>query len=182
MIPTPSAISNLSPLVSLLKKNDQITLTSYTKTPRTHGKISFLSANTFISFPNQQWMNLAPPYQDPQPNLPNDQLNHPKLTKPPKLPLSILQSVLPETIIALIHHAVVPPVSIQSSPKPFSQNPTVTIPMKLKAHPKTSTWISALRKVVCLVAFNKVVCLVVIITFYFMVLSWLALRFGFCQL
>ncbi|KAH9792730.1 hypothetical protein KPL71_004252 [Citrus sinensis] len=45
---------------------------------------------------------------DPPPNLPNDQLSHPKLTKPPKLPLTILQSVLPETIIALIHHAVVP--------------------------------------------------------------------------
>ncbi|KAH9734689.1 hypothetical protein KPL71_017455 [Citrus sinensis] len=54
--------------------------------------------------------------QDPHLNLPNDQLNHPKLTKPPKLPLSILQSVLPETIIALIHHAVAPPEDVD---KPF---------------------------------------------------------------
>ncbi|KAH9698112.1 Endonuclease [Citrus sinensis] len=64
----------------------------------------------FIAHASGHFSNTQKHYHsDPQPNLPKDQLNHPKLTKPPKLPLSILQSVLPETIIALIHHAVVPP-------------------------------------------------------------------------
>ncbi|KAH9762887.1 hypothetical protein KPL70_000974 [Citrus sinensis] len=61
------------------------------------------------SFPNRQWMNPDLLNQDPPANQ-HYQLNLPKLTKPPKLPLSILQSVLPETIIALVHHAVVPPL------------------------------------------------------------------------
>ncbi|KAH9752189.1 hypothetical protein KPL71_014605 [Citrus sinensis] len=128
MIPTPSAISKPKSTGIIIKEERP----DYT---------DFLYQD-FTSFPNQQWMNLDPLNQDPPPNLPNDQLNHPKLTKPPKLPLSILQSVLPETIIALIHHAVVPLVSIQSSPKLSSKSILTLVirtQMRLKAHPKTST-------------------------------------------
>ncbi|KAH9801309.1 hypothetical protein KPL71_000978 [Citrus sinensis] len=66
------------------------------------------------SFPNRQWMNPDLLNQDPPANQ-HYQLNLPKLTKPPKLPLSILQSVLPKTIIALVHHAVVPPALVWSA-------------------------------------------------------------------
>ena len=166
---------NRNPRESLSKKKSQTTLTSFSKTPKTPGKISFPSANISNSFRNHPWMN-----QDPHPNLPKltRPLNPPKLTKP----LKHHQGQDTDEIV-LIPFAMVPTVSIQSSPTPFFQNPTVALTlMKPIAHPKTITWISALHKVVCLVAFNKVVCLVVIIMFYFMVLSWLALRFGFCQL
>ncbi|KAH9780659.1 hypothetical protein KPL71_008162 [Citrus sinensis] len=89
-----------------------------------------------------------PYFQHPDTNLfwTQDQDHHPnpqKLTKPlryqaPGPSHHLLSQVTDE--IALIHLAVAPTVSIQSSPKPFSQNTTVTLTqMKLKAHPKTTT-------------------------------------------
>ncbi|KAH9780736.1 hypothetical protein KPL71_008195 [Citrus sinensis] len=142
MIPTPSAISKPKS-TGIIIKEEKLDYTDFLFQDSQDPWDAFLPLSQHLtSFPNRQWMNLAPLNQDPQLNPPNDQLNHPKLIKPPKLPLSILQSVPPETIIALIHHAVVPPVSIQSSPK-LSSKSTLTLvirtQMRPKAHPKTST-------------------------------------------
>ncbi|KAH9716966.1 hypothetical protein KPL71_021652 [Citrus sinensis] len=83
------------------------------------------------SFHNQQWMN-----QDPPPNPHHHNLQKP--TKPLRhQALCLSHRHLNQAIdeIALIHH-----VSIQSSPKPFFQHPSVTLTqMKLKAPLKTTT-------------------------------------------
>ncbi|KAH9671267.1 hypothetical protein KPL70_017298 [Citrus sinensis] len=99
----------------------------------------------FIGYASGQFSNTQKHYHsvfkeilaDPHPNLPmlTRPLNPPKLTKP----LKHHQGQDTEEIV-LIPLAVVPTVSIQSSPRSFSQNPTVTLaPMKPKAHPKTIT-------------------------------------------
>ena len=140
------------PQESLSKKKGQTTLTFSSRTLRTPGKNFFLLANTFISSPNQQWTNLDPLTQDHQPDLPKNHLDLLKLTKPPRLPPGILHSVLHEPIIALIHHAVVPPVNIlnvQSFQATFSANrttPVIQIPMQRKVPPKMTTWTSTLHK------------------------------------
>ncbi|KAH9684941.1 hypothetical protein KPL70_013742 [Citrus sinensis] len=67
-----------SPPASSLKKNVQTTLTSFTKTPKIHGKNSFPSANISNSSHNQPCMN-----QDPHLNL----LNPLELTRPLKCPI-----------------------------------------------------------------------------------------------
>ena len=160
------------PQTSLSKKKNQTTLTSASKILKTLGKNFFLSVNTFISFPNQQWMTLDPPNQDHQPNLPKKHLEPPKLTKPPKPPLS---QGTQETIIALTHLAVVLPVSIQSSPNTFSKSVITLViqtQMQQKVPLETTTWISTLHKVVCLVA---------IIMFHFVLYNYDCFCFCFCQ-
>ncbi|KAH9734735.1 hypothetical protein KPL71_017479 [Citrus sinensis] len=131
MIPTPSAISKPKS-TGIIIKEEKPDYTDFLFQDSQDPWDAFLPLSQHLHQFPQPTMDEPGPSQ---PNLPNDQLNHPKLIKPPKLPLSIL----PETIIALIHHAVVPPVSIQSSPRPFSQKATLTTHMRQKAHPKTST-------------------------------------------
>ncbi|KAH9649349.1 hypothetical protein KPL70_025946 [Citrus sinensis] len=132
MIPTPSAISKPKSTGIIIKEERP----DYT---------DFLYQDS--QDPWEDFLPLSQHLQQfPQPSMnePGSSSQPPKAdtaTKPSKVDKATQTSPRPGYRRDCLYPlAVVPTVSIQSSPKPFFQNPTVTLtPMKPKAHPKTIT-------------------------------------------